>query len=108
MTHPIFRKGDRVTLNEKAPKWILERVSPYVARTITEVYYSPTGGYNLYYLGFNWRGYDISHIGFRAYMLEHYVPLPTDRTFKRARALKSKIQKKIRDNIARTGKRPVV
>lgn len=104
MTHPIFQVGDRVTLNNKAPKWILQGMSPYVARTVRIRYYYPKYGYALYFLGYNGRGVDITHIGFRAYMLDVYIPLPTDRTYKRAQSLQSQLQKTTRDNIARTGK----
>lgn len=104
MTHPIFKEGDRVVLNSKAPKWLLKQVSPYVARTIRIRWYCETGGYALYFLGYNGRGLDFSNYGFRAYMLDIYIPLPKDRTYKRAQALQSKLQKSMRDNIARTGK----
>lgn len=104
MTYAIFKPRDRVTLNKKAPKFILSKVSPYVARTIVSLYYNIRGGYNIYFLGYNGRGEDISWYGFRAYMLDIYVPLPKDRTYKRAQTLQSKLQKNMRDDIARTGK----
>src|SRR4030042_806800 len=103
MSHRIFKKGDKVVLKKKAPKWILEEVSPYVARTITGVYYNKKGGYAHYYLGRSARGYDISMYGFRAYMLDYWVPLRKDRTYKRAQSLQSKLQKSMRDNTAKAG-----
>jgi hypothetical protein len=105
MTHPIFNEGDKAVLNNKAPKWILRELNnPYEPRTIVQRWYCKAGGYMLYFLGHNQRGLDLRKCGFRAYMLDIYVPLRKDRTYKRAQALQSKLQKSMRDSIASTGK----
>lgn len=99
MSKPLFKVGDKVQINRKAARWIIRAgVSLYIARRVKQVWYFKKGGYNLYFLGFNQRGTDISNYGFRAYMLDHYIPLPDRTSYNRARRAKIKIQAAKRAN----------
>lgn len=69
-----FKKGDRVVikrLNPRTPKYVRDAVKMDNFRTIVEVKYNKRTGHNEYYVGFNWRGADISMYPFRASELRY-------------------------------------
>jgi hypothetical protein len=50
-------------------------------------------------------GVDISSYGFRGYMIEHYVPLPPQYSYKVAQRKQAGEQRRLRESIAHMGKR---
>jgi len=71
-----FSDGDQVIIrrdNYKTPKWILRHARLDRPRRIVMHSYSKTRQHTLYYVGYNWRGVDLSYYGFMPAQLRLWV-----------------------------------